>query len=75
MKYAKSNYPIGSIWTCTHPNGKIGYITLARREENIEVWHYGYRYSDGSGLTFDWAPSYALAKKNHFVHGKFKRVK
>lgn len=69
------NYPVGATWKCTDKFGRIGYITLNRMHGSIQVWHYGYSYSDGSGHKFDWAPSRNLAKKNHFVSGTFKRVK
>ena len=75
MKYSKSNYPVGSRWECINEVGKIGYITLHQRLDTFEVWYYGYYYPDGSGHKFDWTTSYRSAKNNHWLYGKFERVK
>lgn len=70
-----TDYPVGATWKCVDKDGRQGWIKLAERMEHIEVWHYGWAWGDGSGSEFDWAPSYALAKKSHRVSGTFKRVK
>jgi len=75
MSFPQSNYPIGATWTCVDKQGRHGWIKLARRDGNIEMWTYGYSWSDGSGIQFDWATSYRKARELHWVTGKFKRKK
>lgn len=74
MRFTKSKYPIGARWECVH-EGRHGYIIFAEMHEKMEVWRYGWTYSDGSGGNFDWATSYASAKRHIAVCGRFKRVK
>lgn len=75
MKHAVSKYPVGAKWEYKDAN-RTAYIHFARILNNIEVWNYGvYYHSDGSGHKFDWTTSYQLAKKNHFITGRFKRIK
>ena len=49
-------YPVGATWSAT-ANHAVGRVWLARRDDNLEVWNYSWNYDDGSGYTFDWAPS------------------
>ena len=73
MNFAKSDYPIGARWECEQ-KGRYGYIELHSRN-GIEQWYYGWSYGDGSGHQFDWSTSYQSARRNHWVWGRYKRVK
>lgn len=70
----KRNYQIGDTWVCVK-DGKRAFIEFNSVHGKVEVWMYGYSWSDGSGYKSDWATSYAMAKRNHWVAGRFKRVK
>lgn len=53
--------PVDATWEAIDSQGSIGRVWLNRRDEGLEMWMYSRRYSDGSGLEQDWAPSHRKA--------------
>jgi hypothetical protein len=55
---------------------KTGYIYLRSRDVLREQWIYGWYYTLDHSAPFyahDWAPSYASARRNIPINGKFKQ--
>jgi hypothetical protein len=75
MNYTISKYPVGATWEYRN-NGVLYWIELVRMNGKMEIWNFGRMdESDGSGYQSDWTTSYASAKRNHYINGRFKRVK
>ena len=73
-----SKYPVGATWKgIEKETGKIGFIWLAERTANIEVWKWSWSQSDGSSPwnSFDWNTSYRACKNELPINCRMKRVK